>query len=118
MSDISNKNVLSASGAGAKKRRRKARNYDSYATYIHRVLKQVNPEAAITKKAMMIMDSAINDLYKRLCTEAAELTAHVKKNTLQTGDMRSAVKLVLPAELGKHADTEGTKALAQYKEAK
>ena len=51
--------------AGAKKKRSKKR-IESYSTYIYRVLKQVHPDTGISKKAMSIMNSFINDIFERM----------------------------------------------------
>jgi hypothetical protein len=40
-----------------KKKRRK--NMESYATFVHRILKQVHPEAGISKKAMVVMGTCV-----------------------------------------------------------
>jgi histone H2B len=36
------------------------------------------------------------------------------KATLSSREVQSAVKLVLPGELGRHAMSEGTKAISKY----
>ena len=55
-----------------KKRRTKAK-YDSWATYIYRVLKQVHPNTGISKKGMSILNSFINDTFEKLALEGARL---------------------------------------------
>mmetsp|Transcript_10648 Transcript_10648/g.17764 ORF Transcript_10648/g.17764 Transcript_10648/m.17764 type:complete len:112 (+) Transcript_10648:30-365(+) len=95
------------------KRRRKART-DSYATYIYKVLKQVHPDTGISKKGMVIMDNFIHDVFERLASEAGRLARYNKKSTISSREIQTAVRLLLPGELAKHAVSEGTKAVTKY----
>lgn len=99
----------SSSAAASKKKR-----VESYSTYIYRVLKQVHPEIGISKKGMGIMNSFINDVFDRVCAEAATLARYNKKATLSSREVQTAVRLVLPGELAKHAVSEGTKAVTKF----
>ncbi|KAI6191058.1 Histone H2B [Aphelenchoides bicaudatus] len=106
-----------AGDAGKKKKtgRAKKPQYTSYSGYIRKVLKQVHPETGINTKTMRIMDSFCKGLYDKLVTEAGSLLKHSKRGTLSDHDIQSAVKLVLPGELAKHAASEGAKAVTTYK---
>ena len=95
-------------GAAAKK------NQETYSVYIYRVLKQVHPETGISKRSMSIMNSFINDLFEKISTEAAKLVRYNKKQTLSSREIQTAVRLLLPGELAKHAVSEGTKAVTKY----
>ena len=64
---------------------------------------------------MSIMNSFVNDIFDRIAVEAVRFTHYAKKNTLGSGDVQAATRLVLPGELSKHALSEGTKALTKYK---
>jgi len=96
-------------------KRRKKTNYDSYGSYIHKVLKQVHPDIGITGKSINIMDCFVKDFFDKISSQAADLLKHSKKATIMANDIEAATRLVLPGELSKHAVTEGTKALAKYK---
>jgi len=96
-------------------KRRKKTNYDSYGSFIHKVLKQVHPEIGITGKSINIMDCFVKDFFDKISSQAADLLKHSKKATIMANDVEAATRLVLPGELSKHAVTEGTKALAKYK---
>ena len=61
-------------GAGEKKRKR--RRKETYGIYIYNVLKQVHPEIGISKKAMNIMNSFINDTFERLAGESSKLVRY------------------------------------------
>lgn len=60
-------------------------------------------------KAMMIMNSFVQDLFERIAAEAANLAKINKKATLASREIQTAVRLILPGELSKHAISEGTK---------
>ena len=60
------------------------------------------------------MNSFVNDIFARIAEEASRLAHYAKRATLTMRDVHTAVNLVLPGGLAKHAVTEGTKALARY----
>jgi hypothetical protein len=71
-------------------------------------------EIGIGKKAMSIMNSFISDIFDRVVTEAGRLSRYNKKATLSSREVQTAVRLVLPGELAKHAVSEGTKAVTKF----
>ena len=87
---------------------------ETYSVYIYRVLKQVHPEVGISKRSMSIMNSFINDVFEKISLEAAKLVRYNKKQTLSSREVQTAVRLLLPGELAKHAVSEGTKAVTKY----
>ena len=97
-----------------KKKRKKRVNTTSYASYIYKVLKQVHPDTGISKKSMVIMDSFVHDLFEQIASEAGRLARYNKKSTISSREIQTAVRLVLPGELAKHAVSEGTKAVTKY----
>lgn len=96
---------------GAKKSSRKPKR--SWNVYINRSLKAINKSAGISGKAIKIVNSFVNDIFARIAGEAANLARVNKKKTLGSREVQTAVRLVLPAELAKHAMAEGTKAIAK-----
>lgn len=96
------------------KRRRRAPNTSSYNTYIYRVLKQVHPEKGISRKAMAVMNSMVEDLFAQLSDEASAVVRKDKKKTVSALDVQTAVRVVLPGELAKHSVSEGTKAATKF----
>lgn len=96
------------------KKHRKRSPYQSYGLYIHKVLRQVHPEARISSKAMAIMDSLVHDMFDRIATEAGRLARYNKRRTILSREIQTAVRLLLPGELANHAISEGTKAIAQF----
>jgi len=100
-----------AAKKGSKKSHRKPRR--SWNVYINRSLKAINKSAGISGKALKIVNSFVNDIFARIAGEAANLVRANKKRTLGSREVQTAVRLVLPAELAKHAMAEGTKAIAK-----
>ncbi|VDN53546.1 unnamed protein product [Dracunculus medinensis] len=87
--------------SGDKKRR--LRRKESYSAYIYRVLKQVHPDTGISGKAMSIMNSFVNDVFERIAAEASRLAHYNKRSTISSREIQTAVRLILPGELAKHA---------------
>ena len=65
-------------------------------------------------QGMSIMNSFINDIFERIATEAGKLATYNKKATLSSREIQTAVRLMLPGELAKHAVSEGTKAVTKF----
>jgi histone H2B len=103
-----------AKGEGKKKRRRK----ETYAIYIYKVLKQVHPDTGISSKAMSIMNSFVNDIFERIANESSRLANLNGRSTISSREIQTAVRLLLPGELAKHAVSEGTKAVTKYTSSK
>ena len=100
-----------AKHADKKARRRRV---ETFSIYIYKVLKQVHPDIGVSKKAMNIMNSFIHDTFDRIATEGSKLVRFNKRRTLSSREVQSAVKLILPGELARHAVSEGTKAVTKY----
>ena len=99
------------------KKRHKKRK-ESYAVYIYKVLKQVHPDTGVSSKAMSIMNSFVNDIFERIAAEASRLAHYNKRSTITSREVQTAVRLLLPGELAKHAVSEGTKAVTKYTSSK
>jgi histone H2B len=85
-----------------------------YRRYVWRVLKQVHPDLGVSGHAMQVLDMMMADMFERLAEEAARLSKATGRATLTSREVQSAVRLVLPGELGRHAISEGTKAISKY----
>ncbi|KAK1802542.1 hypothetical protein P4O66_004197 [Electrophorus voltai] len=112
----SKKAVTKTTGKGGKKRRKTRK--ESYAIYVYKVLKQVHPDTGISSKAMGIMNSFVNDIFERIAGEASRLAHYNKRSTITSREIQTAVRLLLPGELAKHAVSEGTKAVTKYTSSK
>ncbi len=84
---------------------KKKRN-ESYVIYIFKVMKQVNPQIGVSSKSMGILNS--------FAGEASKLVNLRKTSTLSSNDVQTAVRLLLPGELAKHAVSEGVKAATKF----
>lgn len=58
---------------------------------------------------MLILNSFVNDIFERIATEASKLAQYNKRSTISSREIQTAVRLILPGELAKHAISEGTK---------
>lgn len=96
------------------KKKKKKRKKESYAIYIYKVLKQVHPDTGISSKAMNIMNCFVIDIFERIAVESARLSIHTKRSTITSREIQTAVRILLPGELAKHAISEGTKAVTKY----
>ncbi len=97
--------------AAAKKSTRKPKR--SWSVYVSRSLKAIDKKLTISSKTVKIVNSFISDIFERVASEAATLVRVNKKRTLGSREIQTAVRLVLPTELAKHAMAEGTKAVAK-----
>lgn len=105
--------VLAGGENEEKKKRKKARK-ETYSSYIYKVLKQVHPDTGISNKAMAVLNSFVNDLFERIASEASKLASYTKKSTISSREIQTAVRLILPGELAKHAISEGTKSVTKF----
>ena len=108
------KKIPKEAASSDKKKKKKAKSVETYKIYIFKVLKQVHPDIGISSKAMGIMNSFINDIFEKLAQEASRLARYNKKPTITSREIQTAVRLVLPGELAKHAVSEGTKAVTKF----
>ncbi|XP_060712876.1 histone H2B-like [Hemiscyllium ocellatum] len=94
-------------------RKRRWSRKESYSIYIYKVMKQVHPDTGISSKTMSIMNSFVNDIFERIAGEASRLAHYNKRSTISSREIQTAVRLLLPGELAKHAVSEGTKAVTK-----
>ncbi|XP_022646939.1 late histone H2B.L4-like [Varroa jacobsoni] len=101
-------------GRALDNKRKRRRRKESFAIYIYKVLKQVHPDTGISSKAMSIMNAFVNDVFERIAGEASRLSHYNKRSTITSREVQTAIRLLLPGELSKHAVSEGTKAVTKY----
>ena len=114
MAKTPSKKAAKATKPAGDKKKRKRKGVQSFSTYIYKVLKQVHPEQGISKKSMSILNSFITDIFDRTLVEAGKLARYSKRSTVSSREIQSAIRLVLPGELAKHAVSEGTKAVTKF----
>merc|ERR1712232_1429325 len=96
------------------KNKQKKNRQETYSSYIYKVLKQIHPNTGISKKAMNIMNSFIDDIFEKIGDESIHLVKYGRRNTLSSREIQTAVRLIVPGELAKHAVSEGAKAVTKY----
>ena len=57
---------------------------------------------------MTIMNNFVNDIFERIAGESSRLAQYNKRSTIASREIQTAVRLLLPGELAKHAVSEGT----------
>lgn len=97
-----------------KKKIRHRKRQETFSTYIFKILKQVHPQIGISKKGMNVMNSFVVDIFGRIAKEGGTLVSKNDKNTLGTREIQTSTALVLPGDLGKHALSEGSKAISKF----
>nr|XP_012625385.1 late histone H2B.L4-like [Microcebus murinus] len=96
------------------RRRRRSRRGDSFATYFPRVLRQLHVGLSLSQESVSVIDSFIHDILERIALEAGRLARYTQRATITSREIQTAVRLLLPGEIGKHAVSEGTMALIRY----
>ena len=112
------KKAVKKTAPADKKGKRRTKRKESFSIYVYKVLKQVHPDTGISSKAMSIMNSFVNDVFERIANEAQRLAQYNRKHTISSREIQTAVRLLLPGELAKHAVSEGTKAVTKYTSSK
>jgi histone H2B len=64
------------------------------------------------------MNSFVNDIFERIAVESSKLSEYTKRTTITSREIQTAIRLILPGELAKHAVSEGTKAVTKYTSSK
>jgi histone H2B len=129
-----------AAGTADKKKKRSRSRVETYHTYIYKVLKQVHPgesrragggdggrdaarpgTSSLSPRGPRSHPASIARCSPSLRAPRAEtgiskkgITIINKKATLSSREIQTAVRLVLPGELAKHAVSEGTKAVTKF----
>jgi len=83
-------------------------------TYIYKVLKQVHPDTGISQHGIQVINDWLCGICDDIIRECAQLLELSKKSTISSREIQTAVRLILPGELAKHAVSEGTKAVTKF----
>ena len=81
---------------------------------INKGLKQIHPDISIAPLALAVVEDYLTHLISRVTRKAVEVSISdpiPSKVCIQSGHIQTAVWLILPRELAKHAIAEGTKAV-------
>jgi len=106
------KSTGAAKSAGKKRGGRKGKR--TWTTYIKRSLKGISKETRLSTKAAQIVNSFISDMFDRIATEAASLARKDRHQTLNSRDIQTAVRLLLPAAIARHAQSEASRAVSKF----
>jgi histone H2A len=96
----------------SKKSRSKKTKAGKFDIYISRVLKQVHPDCSISANTKSQVDYFLNLLAVKIIEQVVSMLSGRK--TVSSRDIQSAIRIILPGELAKHAISEGTKAVTKY----
>ncbi|KAI3352587.1 hypothetical protein L3Q82_005535 [Scortum barcoo] len=66
-----------------------------------------------TWKESAAPSTCTSDIFERIAGEASRLAHYNKRSTITSREIQTAVRLLLPGELAKHAVSEGTKAVTK-----
>ncbi|XP_027953005.1 late histone H2B.L4-like [Eumetopias jubatus] len=90
------------------------RCHNSFTTYFPRVLKQVHEGLSLSQKTVSTLDSFVKDIFEHIADEASRLARSTKRSTITSREIQTAVRLLLPGEIGKFAMSEASKAIIRY----
>lgn len=99
---------------GDHKHRNNQKRQQHWDLYIHRALRRFFKRGTLSKAAVRVLSSFIEDMFNRIQTEAVFVAKINKVKTLTAREIQTSARLLLPPELAKHAMSEGTKAVAKY----
>ncbi|XP_025717896.2 histone H2B, sperm-like [Callorhinus ursinus] len=94
--------------------RRRRHCPDNFATCFSRLLKHVHEGLSLSQEAVSVMYSFVKDIFDRIAEEACRLARFTKRSTITTRYIQTAMRLVLPGEIGKHAISEAMKAVIRF----
>jgi histone H2A len=109
------KNKKAAKAPSPVKTRKRAKaNYSGFSSYTTKVLKQVHPDTGINKGALGMVNRFVDEFMRAVAEASNGLLELSHHKTVDSRVIRSAVQIVLPAELSKHGQAEGIKAMVAY----
>ncbi len=79
---------------------------------------QAHPDKRLSRAATQIMCDLVSDVQQRLCREAKMLLRSSRGKTLTSLTIETAVRLLFPGELSRHAVVEGKKCIEKYLDSK
>ena len=86
----------------------------TFKPHIYKVLKQVHPDTGLTTDGKEQMNHFVEHFADKIADEAVFLAKKEHKATISSREIQTAVRLVLPGELARHAVSEGVKAVTKY----
>ena len=93
------------------KPKKKGRDFSKYIFKVHRA---AGNQTRIKKGAMKVLNSMVNELFKRICTEAREVLEISKKQIINAEALRTSVKMIFPKDMCQFALEEGDRAVLKH----
>ncbi|CAG8448480.1 2241_t:CDS:2 [Acaulospora morrowiae] len=87
---------------------------EAFSSHLYKILKDVHPNTDISIRTMSILNSFINDIFVYIASETFKLAAYKEDSTITSREVQTAIRLLLPEKLAKHAISEGAKAVTKY----
>ncbi|KAJ1204075.1 hypothetical protein NDU88_007856 [Pleurodeles waltl] len=97
-----------------RRRQRQRLRRGSFSLYVRRVMRLVHPDLNLSEQTVHEIDIMLSFLSCRLCEAGVRLLYYSNRKTLSVRELQNAVRLLLPGELSKHADSQGVRALQTY----
>lgn len=94
------------------KRHRKPKR--SFKGYFAKVLKSLKKDVGISKRGMEVVNSMVLEALDKMVVEVQNLLQMTGKKTVSSREIQTAVRVIFPGELAKHAVSEATKAVTMY----
>lgn len=82
--------------------------------YIKIVLNNMHSNMHINDHAKTSVNTMIHEVARKLCNRMGSLMRDNNKKTITTREVQTAVKLVLPSDLARHALNEGVRSLTRF----
>lgn len=90
------------------------RKKESFRRYNSTILREIYPDASMTKNSAVILDHFVKDMIERMGREAHHLSGLGKRNTVTKRDMEAAAKLVLPYDVEFYFKGQADAAVRRY----
>ncbi len=79
---------------------------------------QVHPDLQLSGEATQFVCDLVSDVQQRLCRETEMLLRSSRRKTLTARTLQSAVQLLFPGELSRHAREEANRHVRQFIDSK
>lgn len=98
--------------SGHKSARQKQQRQWHY--YINKIRRNSNKDFSLSRRAMAVLGSFVEDMFDRIANEAVNVAQISKVKTLTGREIQMAVRLMMGGELLKYGMCEGTRAVHSY----
>jgi len=103
-----------AKGGGIKKKGKNKNRKAEYGSYLHLIMKQIDPNMTIKADAMLTLDRFVGDFVDRLIDNGCKWAGYEEKTTFKAKHAQAALQTMLTGKLQELAVAEANKALTKY----